>query len=647
MIVGGNFTFDPSFNLNKIDSSKTKDVLDFSAASGAAAEDAFIHSPTKSMYELARNQLPDELDDIKLSKDQLKAKVNTDYYAQYMTMPEEGMTKREYDTKYEAIRAEKIRENTLMRAPATIGQFVKTLGVSLGVSMLDPTSIALGYMPAALARSGYIGVKAATTAKQFDDSMQAANAGGRALLRAKAGAGGGAFEGAVAEAPVYLAANERGEKYGASEVFTSIATGVVVGTGIQVTAGSLFDVATIHSRALERERIRTTEEIRLQTIADKEKNVELKKEKQAAADAYSQQVIESRATPDNLLKFEDPNFVGPFSREDLEDLMLHSFLKARETSGIQRKLSDYNAEERDALMQAGLSQFIQGKNVLGHEFTGAFEARLLGDRYRPEDIEAVRAEVIKEHLMQERINQRGAEITPEVYKAYEVEQNDLLTGIAEARGAIDGPTVIQTKGLRGKRLKAAQKELAEQQALRKEAHAKLKKLESELAASKKKAKDQGKKFTSITKREEQIRRGELPEDVLNSVNSEVQRRMGIIDEIHLSKPEYNMGNLKPLNKGIKQVFTDMKAKTESPAASRTYRPDAEEHFSERGRRTKPTEDSQRLESEMNDAVENAQKIAEANDTKYGLTKEEESLVGEIENMKKVADKLSVCMGRAA
>lgn len=702
MITGGNYTFDKSYNVNRIDSAKTTGVFDLSQASEAAAEDAFLHSPTRSLYGLAKSHgLTGVEEGQHLDSEALKQKKNTDFYAQFIQMPEEGMSEREYNFKYEAVRKEKLRENAMMRAPDTMGQFVKMMGVSLGTAMLDPTSIGLGYLPATIARAGYIGAKLKGVAEGYDASMAASTALGRAGLRTQAGAVGGTFEGAVGEAPVYYAAQNRDEKYTANDVLLSITTGIAVGSGIQVTGGALFDLGTIEARAFEREKIRVDKENEAVLEA---KKLDLEAKRMGVVEDHLlklQKEKELNAIPDNLLKFSDPDFIGPIPLSDYEDYLHYALLKASDTGGLQRKLSSYTPEERAALMQTNLAQMLEGKEISANEFVDSFEARRLGDKFNPMDVDKVRAEVEAEIIRDDMDLKRVGNLTESLKSIRDENTNILRNEISALEGKIETFKKLGTSNEKRQKLQKnitalksevadleiavlmpKQKGMSKNKRLaleKKEATLKDKQAELEQAQRDFEPELEGERSLAVenTKRELALKQQLLDDhrrgfhireqyskrlakrinslikgedagiEINKKVNAEVQRRMDIIDEIHMAKPEYNIGQKTDLSQGIKKSFTAMKSRAESPETSRTHRPNAEAEQAETGRRTAPTEDTAKLEQEKTDAIENAQLLAEADGNKYEMTKQEMELIDTVEQMKTSVDRLSVCMGRAA
>jgi len=615
MFVGGNYTIDPSFGAKSLDSSKTTGILDFSEVSGAAAEDAIIHAPTRSLYDLVEGaNLFGEDEGKRLSKVDIGLRANEQFYAKFMKVPDEGMTEREYDILYEDIRAEKLREFAFMRAPDTVGQYVSTLGVSLLVSMVDPTSIAIGYMPMAAARAGYIGVKAANLAKKYDDTLDTLEAGGRAAERAKAGAVGGVFEGAVTEVPVYFAANNRQEKYGATDVFNSIAFGAVVGTGIQVSGGALYDLATVTSRAAKRKQIATTKEMEATEKLRIQKTV-----------GPIRPTIEE-PLPDGAA------FTGPLSMEQLEDKLMRGFLKSGVNSQVQRDLANYTIEERSALMQAGLAQFVSGKNILGTDFVKTFEARRLGERYKPEDVSAVTAEVIDEKILQEIEFKSKTRVSPDLERLFADNTNALRNEIAELEKQVN----VQVK--KGTSLKKRNEIIEKSDLL----DAKKRELEQHRAAFKARE-QQGK---GARERLKAVKAGDYPTDLKRGIDAEVARRMAIIDEVHLPRsPRYQFGPRTKTSSIVSNYLKDIKIKTEAPSAQRSYRADAEATMSSTGKRQQPSEEMTAIAQQAVDATENAMKLADDNNLKYSPSKGIETMLGDIEQMKTSAQKLAVCMSK--
>jgi hypothetical protein len=124
-----------------------------------------------------------------------------------------------------------IREDVIERRQGgiTTGGFAR-FGAGLAASILDPLNIASAFIP---------GVREARIAAAL--GAGAAGAGGRASVRALAGASSG-FAGTVALEPLnYFLSQKDKDDYGMGDVLTSLAFGTILGGGLHTAIGAVRD----------------------------------------------------------------------------------------------------------------------------------------------------------------------------------------------------------------------------------------------------------------------------------------------------------------------------------------------------------------------------------------------------------------------
>ena len=613
MFVGANYTTDPSFGVQRL-SSADAELTDLSEVSGAAASEAWAHGPLQSMFDIAQyNNLFGRDEGATLSKDEVKKRSETEHYAKFITVPEEGITEREYRLLYNDTRARKIRESAFSRAPQTFTQGAKNFGVMLAVGMVDPLNVGIGYLPVTLARAGYAGAAVQGMAKSYAASLTTLGAAGRAGARATVGGSEGLIAAGITEIPVAAAANLRGERYGAGDVFTSLIFGSVVGSGIHVGGGALYDVAAVPQMRRRREAMAIKKSFNKEMLAD------IRNE---------QKFIEQR------------------SQDQVAALLQVARGKADMHSVNQRQLAVWSKPDRAALMQSNIATFLDGRNISAKALTDLIESKRLGEQYRPEDVEAVRAEVIREHLDLEMDIRSVSKITPAVYKEFELNRNVLLAEITEAKALLT-PPVIKTKGLRGNQLKKAQGLLDAQQRTKKQAHARIKKAEAELKANRQREKAAGKKYEGVSERIAQIKQGELPRDIFDSVNTEVARRMDIIDATHLTGKPGDLPAVNNLTGAIRKSLDALRVHEESPAARRSFRPEAEAEMTRTGKRLTTDQEATGLAQQAVDAETNARAAADELGVKYEASADTQATIKQVNDLKDVAPAMAACMGRGA
>ena len=126
-------------------------------------------------------------------------------------------------------KAELRRGEILSRTRDDLANSAAQLGTGFAATLTDPAEIAISLVPV-VGQTKY----AAALAK-------AGSAGSRALVRAKAGALGGAVGTALAEPIMYGLAKNRNEQYTIQESLTNIAFGTILGGGLHVSGGAIKD----------------------------------------------------------------------------------------------------------------------------------------------------------------------------------------------------------------------------------------------------------------------------------------------------------------------------------------------------------------------------------------------------------------------
>lgn len=193
-----------------------------------SAEEALLYSPTSSLKRMIDLGIAGEPSlSRRLDADSARQRV-TETGLQ-LTIPDDGIQERALDILIERKREERLRRDTLMRAPQGVGPLTLRFAVGVVSSLRDPLNIIASFIPV-VGPQRYAAMLSRQATKL-----------GRAGLRARVGALAGAVGGAAVEPLVLLAATQEQADYDLSDSLLNVAFGTVLGAGLHTGAGAISD----------------------------------------------------------------------------------------------------------------------------------------------------------------------------------------------------------------------------------------------------------------------------------------------------------------------------------------------------------------------------------------------------------------------
>jgi len=566
-------------------------VYEFSEASKANVEESFSYNPTKALYDIAEYSGHfDGEDETVLTKDDVDARKETEFYAQFINVPEEGLSEYEYQRLYRDVRAKRVRDDKYARAPDTYSQAGKQLLLSLGVGIFDPINAASGYLPGLLAKTGIMGTQLSRKALVYERQLQNMDLGKRVVSRAGVGAGGGALESVATDyALVNPALRMRQEEE--QSLMTSLIMGGAIGSAARVTFGAVYDLPTRESRA----------EMKA-----------LKAEWKERANLYIQQV-DARKTPEHARTI----------RELARVIRETEKLSRVDEASAGRSTLSYG--DQHTLTQSAIGLFLDDRVIDLKEMESVMHEKNLQSKYNVDDVDRVRADVVSEVIEAE----RGLVDTtpvPETDKRFGKKIVKLESELKELQ-----ETLRQT-GPANKR-KKLHKSIADKK--------------GELEGARAGHKIGGKAKRVVQKRVRDARKGELDPVMQRKVDMEVNRRMEIINAKDTPKGPLVMNKTK-LKHGIDNAsrMGAMYRAATSEESKRSYVKGAKEELDSKGVPQNASAETADMLQQAVDAEANARQMAEEQGVEYN-PENIDATIKAIDDQQKANEIFSTCMSKAA
>ena len=604
----------PFHTLQREDTARTPNWYTTSQASGAMADQIVNELPVVSLHRMAEQNdyfgiTSDEDEGKHLSPADLEDKKKTDFYAQFMPMPKDGMSERSYNLMLRDTRERKLREETISRSPQDFSQASKQFFMSLGINIIDPLNIAAGYVPATMYRVGKVALatKSGTVTRAIKKDkavrrrdMEEMSTGGRAKVRLKEGAFEGVIGGALVEYPIYQAEQMRGEQYSAIDVLANLAFGTILGTTMHVGFGAVGDRLGKRGR-----------EIRNNLRADAKQRAEtyITGRKKYWKDAFDDFELESWMAEAEANKIRG---------------------EAEGPTAIQRRLAKVKAEDKRKLMQGMIAQYRSDQHMNIDPMLKMMDDEVIA-RYSADDIDEIRAEVILD-MIEEDVGAQALTYTP--------------------------PSVTKSKvdRLRGEinRVKKELKELKKTEGPatpRKRLYKLMEEKEGEISrieASQKR----GTKFSkTMADRIEAARRGEIDPVLGRRIEMELQRRMDIIEATSRPSVENpgvpnfqlktSVASIRMANQS-KARLGELSDTATNPTKARSFDPDASDRLKTKGTPADEAADTVKLMSEEADAEELARASAEAAGIEYDPKADLDDSIAKIDDSIGALQDIALC-----
>jgi len=585
MFRSGPVRIDRTFSRQDIPSVGGEAAYEFSEAGKATVEEAFEMNPTVALFDIAEySGVRDPENDTQLTKEDIKLRGETEFYAQFIDVPEEGMTESEYQRLYRDTRKKKIRDDSFSRAPDTYTQAAKTLLLSLGVGIFDPINAASGYLPGMALRTGVLGTALARQAKVAERMLQRMDTGERVVTRAGHGAVGGGIESAVTDAVFVnpaLAAKQQEEQ----SILTSLIMGATIGSAARVVFGGFYDVGTMGVR--------------------KEMNA-LRAEWKGMADDYiERRATHKRTTVELARAIRDMTTVG------------------REESMLAGRTSTSYGDNR-AIMQSALGMFMDDRQINVKDIEAIIHEKNLQAKYKPEDVERVRTDVTREIIDEEVDMEALVYLSPKRLKSQ----------IDRSRGRISQ----LEKELRALKKKAGPA------TPRKKLYQKIEDERAKIDELKRTRETGTKRAGDARARIDAARKGEIDGEMKKKIDSEVNRRMDIINGGVKGRGNLRQSIKHAVDNPTR--VKRMHAAATSNEGRRGYVAGAKEELADRGIPKEVTKETADVMQQAVDAEVNAKQLAEQEGIDYNPENIDDAIKG-VDEHQKAAEIMTACMSKAA